>query len=276
MKRWKLNLLYCDFQLVCPLSSRRTISIVNSRTNIRRPEIRNSIYELVLGRNELHVYAQDNSKTGHSATAWFYPCHVHFQDDSSATNKDNHQREWLDQHLPCLTRICPALPNRQFLLTCKRIYQEANLIPYSSNTFIFVTPLSLNIFVSKVLTQAQSRALRSIGIWTAISTHDVSDPQTSWKYWRPSSQIVEQGLLSSVQNLQISISVFASSLDQDDPQAWRDMKQISGLLEFAKNGLRGVGVAVSHTVDSDGGLARKELIQYAEDVRATFLEGNKL
>jgi hypothetical protein len=149
------------------------------------------------------------------------------------------------------------------------------LIPYSSNTFVFVTPLSLNTFVSKVLTQAQSHALRSIGIWTAISTHSVSDPQTSWKHWTPSAQIVEQGLLAGVQNLQLSISVFASFLDQDDPLAWRDMSQISGVLELAKGGLRSVGVAVSQTVESHGGLARRELGEYAEEVRSTLLEVKK-
>jgi hypothetical protein len=186
--------------------------------------------------------------------------------------------EWLDQHLSCLVGTSHALPNLKFLSTCKQIYQEASLIPYSSNTFVFVTPSSLNTFISKVLAPAQSRALRSIGIWTAISTNEVTDPETSWKYWKPSAQTVDEGLLSGIQKIQLSISVFASFLTHDDAGAWRDLKHIGGILEFGKSGLKKVGVAISQNFEAsaeDESLGGKALGDYAEDVRLSLL-GRKL
>jgi hypothetical protein len=193
-------------------------------------------------------------------------------------NKKSQHPEWLDQHLPCLVGTSHKLPNLNFLSTCKQIYHEAKLIPYSSNTFVFVTPSSLNTFVSKVIAPAQSRALRSIGIWTAISTNEVIDPETSWKHWRPSSQIADEGLLNGIQNVQLSISVFASFLTHTETGAWRDLKHIAGILEFGKSGLKSVGVAISQSVEGspeDASSDRKALGEYAEDVRSSLL-GRKL
>jgi hypothetical protein len=229
-----------------------------------------------LGQNELHVYAHNkpNPRNGKSSAAYYYQCRTHFRDYADTVNRKSQHPEWLDQHLSCLVGTSHTLPNLEFLSTCKQIYQEARLIPYSCNTFVFVTPSSLNTFVSKVLAPTQSRALRSIGIWTAISTNEIKDPETSWNCWKASSQIADEQLLSGLQHLQLSISVFAGFSAHDDPWAWTNLEHLGGVLEFRKFGLKEVGVAVSQTVDAgceDESSDAKALGAYAEDVKLSLL-----
>jgi hypothetical protein len=136
---------------------------------------------------------------------------------------------------------------------------------------MFVSPSSLNNFASKVLVPNQAHALRSLAVWTAIPTQEVPDPEIlSWKSWRPSAQIVDGGLLSGIRDLQLSVSVFASLLSQDDRQEWRDFELIGGFMEFGK--LKSVGVAVSQVSLGDSALDAKELKEYVDEVKARLLE----
>jgi hypothetical protein len=97
----------------------------------------------------------------------------------------------------------------------------------------------------------------------------------SWKSWVPSPKIVEQELLRGVQEIGLSVSVFAS--DAGAEGEWRDMKEIKGIFNFRDLAqLKRVSVIVGK--DENGHLERKwkEVKMYVEEVRdrllGTFVE----
>ncbi|KAF2211181.1 hypothetical protein CERZMDRAFT_98915 [Cercospora zeae-maydis SCOH1-5] len=51
------------------------------------------------------------------------------------------------------------------LSTCKTIYNETSLLPYSGNTFCFHVPVDLNAFLDQVLTQAQRDAIQTLQVY---------------------------------------------------------------------------------------------------------------
>lgn len=48
------------------------------------------------------------------------------------------------------------------LLVCRQIYKDAALLPYSGNTFGFMVPLDLNVFLEEVLQSHQRNAIQRI------------------------------------------------------------------------------------------------------------------
>jgi hypothetical protein len=249
-------------------------------------EIRNQIYSLVLGTNSLHVYARKSAdaESTKAAKVDYYTClaptsnHTHHA-SATARNTGHAQPEWLDQHLPCFTAGSSHLPNLQIMLTCRQIYTETRLLPYSTNEFIFVGPSSLQTFVECALKPDQVQALRCFSIWTAVCptvptpagmvSAESVDTTTTWKTWVPSKKIVEEGLLRSIQELRLSVSVFASEAAEGE---WRDVKEIQGVFGFgALAGLERVSVVVGQDEESGLGDGREVIRTYAKEVRERLL-----
>jgi hypothetical protein len=165
-----------------------------------------------------------------------------------------------------------GLPNIQFLRTCKRIYEEASLIPYASNTFVFIAPASFEAFVSKVLSPEQSHALRSIAIWAPIAPWNVIDKEVSWKHWSIPPCIQSSDLLAGLQRLILNFSIY-------DEASLEHVDEIGGILAFSRTtgtGLRKVEITMtcdegarrSGEADIDAG----SIVRYVKNITDLMLE----
>lgn len=241
---------------------------------ITTTEIRNQIYSLVLGNNSLHVYARKPTEGESKAKVDYYTCTV---PHSHQNHKSGPQHpEWLKQHMPCFAGGSAHLPNMGLMFTCRQIYAETRLLPYSTNEFTFVAPSSLQTYVESVLSSEHAKALRTLSIWTPVApgtpttnSTDSTDTTTTWNSWIPSSKIVEGDLLRGIQELRLRISVFASEAGEGD---WRNMSEIQGLFGFMGLAcLKRVSVAVGQDEES-GIVDERAVIQaYAEQVRERML-----
>lgn len=162
------------------------------------------------------------------------------------------------------------------MFTCRQIFTETRLLPYSTNEFTFVAPSSLQTYVESVLSPEQAKALRTLSIWTSVApgtpittSTDSTDTTTTWNSWIPTPNIANGGLLNGIQDLRLSISMFASEAGEGE---WRDMREIQGLFWFMKLArLKKVSVAVGQ--DEDSGIVdeRGVIRAYAGEVRRRIL-----
>ncbi|QDS73082.1 hypothetical protein FKW77_000145 [Venturia effusa] len=233
-------------------------------------EIRNQIYDLVLGNNSLHVYACKTTGGKGTAKANYYTCTVPHSDQNHESGLQH--PEWLKQHLPCFTPGSARLPDLGLMFTCRQIYAETRLLPYSANEFMFVTPNSLQTYVESVLSHEQSKALKTLNIWSAVvpdaagaNTSDFTGTAT-WTCWDPPIAISDGGLLEGIQEVRFNISVFAGDANRG---ARRDLRGIQGLTEFLKlTRLKRLSVAVGQ--DEESGILdeRGETQAYAAEIKA--------
>lgn len=193
------------------------------------PEIRNIIYHLVLGGHEYHVYthttkswspdlaigATSGNDTG--AKTFLYECAIH---------KHDSKLEWLDEHLSCFVDGHMGLPNISLLRVCKQIYNEAGLIPYAANAFIFIAPPSFETFVLQVLMPRHARALRSIALWSPIGVLPIMDEDVSWKHWTIPAHIHSDNLFAGLQILTLNFSIYNDVLLEH-------IEEVHGLLKVA-------------------------------------------
>lgn len=172
--------------------------------------------------------------------------------------------------MPCFTGGSAHLPNIELMFTCRQIYAETRLLPYSANEFAFVAPSSLQTYVESVLSPHQATALRTLSIWTpTTNSTDSTDTTTTWNSWIPSSTIVDCRLLSGIQELRLSISVFASEAGDGE---WRDVREIQGLFRFmGLTRLKRVSVVVGQ--DEESGIVNERAViqAYAEEVKQRML-----
>jgi hypothetical protein len=105
-------------------------------------ELRNRIYDLVLYEGDYN-----------------FASHFYIKDDQDQDDFLNFEGFKVD----------PKVPNRLGLIrTCRQLYAETVLLPFSLNTFVFRTHAMQYFFDSKT-TMAQSRAIRAIELHLAIS-----------------------------------------------------------------------------------------------------------
>jgi hypothetical protein len=137
----------------------------------------------------------------------------------------------------------------------------------------------MQTFVESTLNPEQAKALRNLSIWTAVAptaptapglaSSETTDTTTTWKSWVASSKIVQEGLLQGIQELRLSISVFASEAAEGE---WRDMKEIQGIFGFRNlTNLKRVSVVVGQDAESGAGEGREVVWGYAEEVRERLL-----
>ncbi|TLD37711.1 hypothetical protein E2P81_ATG03386 [Venturia nashicola] len=237
-------------------------------------EIRNQIYCLVLGNNSLHVYARQHTEGDSEAKVDYYTCTVPHPRKKS--NSGLQHPEWLQQHMPCFTNGSTQLPNIELIFTCRQIYTETKLLSYSTNDFIFVVPSSLEIYAQHVLSPAQARALRTLSIWMPLApggpitaNKGPTDTNTTWNSWVPSPTIVGAGLLSGIQELRLSISVFANEAGNGE---WMNTREIQGLFGLMRlSSFKRVSIAVGQDEESGVVDARATVEAYAEEVRERML-----
>lgn len=139
------------------------------------PELRNRIYRYVLGDRTVHIFLDTSAKwsIAHSV------CRLRERDSHAAVTirRDStegyhfsycdhhleHGCELQDRHRSSSKRFTSARLYIGLLQTCRQIYHEAALLPFSLNTFSFGYPNSLQGLLYS-LSDAQRRAIRSISI----------------------------------------------------------------------------------------------------------------
>jgi hypothetical protein len=147
-------------------------------------------------------------RTRSGTAIYLYECTV---------QKHNPRLEWLDEHLSCFVNGHAQLPNLTLLRVCKQIYNEARLIPYAANTFVFIAPPSFEKFLHETLLPAHLEAVRSIAIWSPIGALSIMDEEVSWKLWAMPAQIESRRVLTGLQRLTLNFSIYDQvSLDRMD------------------------------------------------------------
>jgi len=120
------------------------------------PEIRNQIFQLVLGGNLIHIF-------GEGCLHLVCP-HKDSEDEACEqylrTSKDE---DYITRHRFCLSSKFDQAPllSLSLLYACKQTYFEARCLPYSLNTFFFHDSKSLQGFVSS-LHAKQLHAISSV------------------------------------------------------------------------------------------------------------------
>lgn len=132
------------------------------------PEIRNRIWQLVMCNKAVHI-------TDHRYMIGRFQCAVcqqclspeeEAQDRKQKNGKE--QRNYQDAHESCAQAL-----HLSALRACRQIHQEAALLPFQENIFIF---LSLDVLVRllNVLNPEQSRAVKSVGLLEEVAFYPAS------------------------------------------------------------------------------------------------------
>ena len=132
------------------------------------PDVRNRIYYFTFGNRTIHVRSIPDS----NAMIYFGACRIDEECESVHVrswslfipNSDCHWHSvYAKRHSDCTSRFTRSMlgPRWWLLLVCRQIYQEAALIPFTSNTYTFEGIACLKRFV-QVLMPCQARALTRI------------------------------------------------------------------------------------------------------------------
>lgn len=187
------------FQTYCKDHTDENSATANSLTPLLRlpQEIKNHIYELVLGGNLLHIKwgktaverdvihstkegVEDQrftneiccAETSEEDTQYYF----NVEDGSTILVQDTELRHWNCNHSDHRdSSFAPHKMNINLLHTCRQIYNEARLIPYSTNTFSFDAPRNLRAFIH-LLNQRKvnvNQVIRSLRIDLAYMDHDL-------------------------------------------------------------------------------------------------------
>lgn len=119
-------------------------------------EVKNHIYELVLGGNMLHIQRHGKYRT----RGGFQPFTHQICYSQNSEEDAQHHFDVEDGSTLCVEGIelrhslCPSIHkdrtskmNISLLHTCRQVYNEARFVPYSTNTFSFNTPRILRAFI---------------------------------------------------------------------------------------------------------------------------------
>lgn len=135
---------------VLPATRNNTLSNASSPLLKLPPEIKNSIYELVLGGNYIHVEAVKDKP--HQYRLW--QCAATVSDTAAQQDFDSSGElpaQKFDPHKNCSWRWDPAFVpvhlSFDLVLTCREIYAEARDILYTTNTLSFQDPKLLCKFI---------------------------------------------------------------------------------------------------------------------------------
>ncbi|KAL8710742.1 MAG: hypothetical protein Q9220_004760 [cf. Caloplaca sp. 1 TL-2023] len=246
-------------------------------------EIRSKIFTLVLGGNHVHIH-YDSDETFFS--------HALCLDDYSAISNERAARlgallsleqedtdslalSWRICHRLCLYQLpSPHLlgVNLSLLRVSRQIYEEANHILWTTNEFMFDSEYGFKEFMN-TLNFAQKRKLAQV----YISTYPLSDHQ---KHWSTKTTRRRFSGLQGLKTLDISIKL------GDYPQEWveasaKDMEYlVKPFLGLGSLSVRGARIVLSRNQDiyemilclADLGMASKEMLSSADDVKFTWLE----
>lgn len=160
-------------------------------------ELRNRIYELVLGNSTIHVFIDcdddtyDSDEDEGTIALADQPllrsiCHMeegereHIEEirtKPTDSEYENHQ----EFHIDCWHDRGSVASFFALLQTCRQIHSEAALIPYLSNTFSFTNLTSIDQFLRRLIPQ-QARAVQHIAYTTNSDEEDEEIPATKdWK-----------------------------------------------------------------------------------------------
>ncbi|KAK4949490.1 hypothetical protein LTR10_012108 [Elasticomyces elasticus] len=133
------------------------------------PEIRNSIYAHVLEGQKLHVVCHNRTR-GRPAYRRVYLCQHEQSDEARVAWVQRERRDGLtlqshsEAHSICIRREAPLTPHITLglLQVCQQIHQEAALLPFTGNRFIFHSGGEMVDFMHSILIMPQARAIRSV------------------------------------------------------------------------------------------------------------------
>ncbi|KAK3171937.1 hypothetical protein OEA41_004021 [Lepraria neglecta] len=159
-------------------------------------ETKNQIYELVCGGQFLHITKDLRLLSNHI-------CRAKTSEDQAQEEFDTGLRsEWnaadeINPHIHCK----PGKKDEQnlsisILLSCRQAYNEARLLPYSTNTFSFGEPRVLLSFIAKAMQSGASLATRSVHLHMFIKR------DTDVDAWRRALRLVSKEL-TGLQNVYI-------------------------------------------------------------------------
>ncbi|OCL03183.1 hypothetical protein AOQ84DRAFT_442893 [Glonium stellatum] len=143
-------------------------------------ELRNRIYELVIGGQMIHIHAvrclcKEPKKY---VVKYFIGCSTcklkksEFEIHSRwlHSNRSNSLDTWEHRHEKCEALFCNMNGSRtrifdlSLLRTCKQLYYETRLLPYSTNTFSFRSPKAFGIWALNQLDVYQRAAVEKIRV----------------------------------------------------------------------------------------------------------------
>ncbi|OCL14808.1 hypothetical protein AOQ84DRAFT_230289 [Glonium stellatum] len=191
-KRYKAKPLRL-LQLRKPNAASKAILERNSNQSplLRLPaEVRNQIYEYALSRELVHVDVQ-GKESSREVCHWLCSAVISEQEayDQSQVPLEIHHDDQIPlystRHERCVkpTSRRGSLGRRQKVLhmellrSCKQVYQETALLPYTHNTFSFSSPDALTCFISTLIPD-QRCALRAFHF--RIPIDDM--PQGTWPW----------------------------------------------------------------------------------------------
>lgn len=198
-------------------------------------EVRNLIYGLVLGSNDIHIGA---------GGVVYGICTATVSDKQAAENHLNGKtaaasNNWHSRHSPCFQYPPNCLLDLSLLRVSKQIHEEAALIPFTSNTFIFESTDEIVWFAESLLVpQRKLLGLMSLKTWRNSPLH--------------THQKARIAKLTSLRDLTITVEVH----DRDHHAVWtNDLREILEEFQqtFEQQPLKTARVCVRPRFDVQGG-----------------------
>ena len=205
-------------------------------------ELKNRIYEFVLGGNLLHITRDRlrfNRRVPHSTKGAIKEQRFSHQICCSQISEEEAHRQFISEdgsslyvksielrHSSCPSykrkgSVVPLRMNISLLRACRQIYSEARFIPYSTNTFSFDTPGILRAFIHYLNRRGVdvNEAFRSLHL-------DLSDFQFTLHGWTRAFKAVIQHM-TLLETIYINVDqhpLWATSHDAEQKE--RDMEPL--------------------------------------------------
>ena len=232
------------FALITDVSSSTDLNAQQSPLLRLPAEIRNRIYELVLGGKRIHVRPREDGRPT--------VCKINLADKDMGDLVDAHQSDvannrkaptkgWIARHEACVDHRGQDLPVEPFCLSllqaCKQIHHEAALLPYQLNTFVFPRVYILYSFV-KALHDSQKHAITALALYTAeIPVYKI----TGWGSLEK---------LASLTTLTLIVETHTPSQERDEEAAVSALSRI-----FSEQALNAVRVCAFVVRDAHPGVS---------------------
>jgi len=234
------------------------------------PEVRIQIYEYALGGNTIFFRPHKSTCTAHCHPNR-YRCRAHVAKEptEASSQPSDHEQVKESQHRPKSDWESAGDVSLELLLTCRQIYNEAVLIPFSHNDFglnsnQFAPDERTRILFLRDLIPDQSRAISTLHIQSAV---------------RHGLVLQDNKKLSGLRRLQLSFDWNIMWETRGSPQflmtALEDRFDASGVSMFAMGNFQTVEIAIDLTVHLQhvqAVMAQKdELVAWVESKRALLL-----
>lgn len=218
-------------------------------------EVRNTIYEMVLGGQWVHMDFGGASDTIKDEMWTARVCKIE-PDASEYRTYEKWKREgrrplktFWQHHSDCFFRIeRPFLQlDLHCLRVCKQMYHEAHLIPYSSNAFSFESLEYLHAFIDilQQRRQGQAAAIRNLHVNSVIGNAEINPT-----IWESGSQLSTG--ISGLRKLHLTIdarfkplSLYRDVVSSD----WKRQFWILGLLALGSPRLQNATVTIADWPD---------------------------